>query len=104
MEINGKYPLIDQSLRTDRVDVQEQQQQRFQKADRGPAVAHQDRVELSVRSREIQNLDELIQATPDVREALVERIRQSIGNGTYNVKAEQVADKIIGGNLIDQIF
>jgi len=104
MEINGKYPLIDQGLRTDRVDVQEQQQQRFQKADRGPAVAHQDGVELSVRSREIQNLDELIQATPDVREALVERIRQSIVNGTYNVKAEQVADKIIRGSLIDQIF
>jgi negative regulator of flagellin synthesis FlgM len=104
MEINGKYPLIDQSLRADRVEVQEQQRQRFQKADRGPAVAQPDRVELSVRSREIQNLDELIQATPDIREALVERIRQSIGNGTYNVKAEQVADKIIGGSLIDQIF
>ena len=104
MEINGKYPPIDHSVRADRVEVQEQQRQRFQKADREPAVADRDRVELSVRSREIQNLDELIQATPDVREALVERIRQSLVNGTYNVKAEQVADKIIGGSLIDQIF
>jgi negative regulator of flagellin synthesis FlgM len=104
MEINGKYPPIDQSVRPDRIEVQEPQKQRLQKTDSGTAVTGQDRVELSVRSREIQNLDQMIQATPDVREGLVERIRQSLTDGTYNVKAEQVADKIIGGSLIDQIF
>ena len=104
MEINGKYPPIDQSVRPDRVDVQEQQKQRLQKTDSGTVVADQDKVELSVGSREIQNLDAMIQATPDVREGLVEQIRQSLTDGTYNVKAEQVADKIIGGSLIDQTF
>jgi negative regulator of flagellin synthesis FlgM len=104
MEINGKSPLIDLSTRLDRIDVQEQHAQRFQKAGRDPAVHDPDRVELSVRSREIQHLDELIRSTPDVREALVEQVRRSIENGTYNVRAEQVAEKILGGNLIDEIF
>jgi negative regulator of flagellin synthesis FlgM len=104
MEINGKSPLIDLSTRLDRIDVQEQLAQRFQKAGHDPAVHDPDRVELSVRSREIQHLDELIRSTPDVREALVERVRRSIENGTYNVRAEQVAEKILGGNIFDEIF
>jgi flagellar biosynthesis anti-sigma factor FlgM len=104
MEIDGKSPLVDLRTRVERLDVQEQQTQRFKKADRDPAVANPDRVELSVRSREILHLDELIRSTPDVREALVEQVRRSIENGTYNVRAEQVAEKILGGHLIDEIF
>jgi negative regulator of flagellin synthesis FlgM len=104
MEINGKSPLIDLGTRTNRLEVQEQQAQRFKKAERGSAAGDPDRVELSVRSREIQHIDELIKSTPDVREGVVARVRNLIENGTYNVKAEQVADKILSGNLIDQIF
>jgi negative regulator of flagellin synthesis FlgM len=104
MEINGKSPLIDLSTRTSQLETHEQQTQRFQKAGRGSITADPDRVELSVRSREIQHIDELIRSTPDVREGVVARVRLSIENGTYNVRAEQVADKILGGNFIDQIF
>jgi flagellar biosynthesis anti-sigma factor FlgM len=104
MEINGKSPLVDLSTRTNRLTTQEQQAQRFQKTDSGSVVADPDRVELSVRSREIQHIDELIQSTPDVREGVVERVRRSIENGMYNVRAEQVADKILGGNYLDELF
>jgi flagellar biosynthesis anti-sigma factor FlgM len=104
MEINSKPPLIDLGSRTNRLEVLEQQAQRSPKADRGSISPDRDRVELSVRSREIQHIDELIRSTPDVREGVVERVRRSLENGTYNVKAEQVAEKILGGNLIDQIF
>lgn len=104
MEINGKSPLIDLSITASRVSVQEQQAQRFQKSDRGSVATDPDRVELSVRSREIQHIDELIRSTPDVREGVVERIRLSIQRGTYNVRAEQIADKILGGSLIDDLF
>jgi negative regulator of flagellin synthesis FlgM len=61
-------------------------------------------LELSVRSREISHLDELIRSTPDVREERVEEVRRNIENGTYNVKAEKIAEKIIGGSLLDEIF
>jgi len=103
MEINNKSPLVDPGVRVDRLGLQDQQAQRFNKADRNPAVEDPDRVEISIRSREIQHLDEMIRATPDVREALVLQIRKSIENGTYNVRAEQIAEKILGGNLIDEI-
>ena len=103
MEINGKSPLTDLSTRLDRIDVQEQHAQRFQKAGRDAEIRDPDRVELSVRSREIQHIDELIRSTPDVREALVERYRRSMENGTYNIRAEQVAEKILGGDFVDEI-
>jgi negative regulator of flagellin synthesis FlgM len=104
MEIDGKSTLIDLGTRTNRLDMQEQQAQRSQKTNRGSPFSERDRVELSVRSREMQHIQDLIQSTPDVREGVVERVRQSIQSGTYNVKAEQVAEKILGGNLIDQVF
>ncbi len=104
MEINGKSPLIDLSTRAMRLEVQEQQAQRLQKADRTSVTADPDRAEFSVRSREIQNINDLIHSTPDVREGVVERVRRSIENGTYNVRAEQIAEKILGGNLLDQLF
>jgi negative regulator of flagellin synthesis FlgM len=63
-----------------------------------------DRLELSVRSREISHLDELVRSTPDVREMKIEQVRRDIEAGTYNVKAEKIAEKIIGGNLLDEVF
>lgn len=104
MEINNKSPLIDLGNSADRLHLQEQIAQRVQSSSRGSVAGDPDRVELSVRSREIQNLGALIQSTPDVREGVVQQVRQSLQNGTYNVKAEQVADKILGGDFIDEIF
>jgi negative regulator of flagellin synthesis FlgM len=104
MEIDGKSPLVDLSARLSRLEIQEQQPQRSQKAIQEPVRSESDRVEISVRTREFQRLDELIQSIPDVREARIEQIRQAIENGTYNVRAEQVAERIIGGALIDEIF
>jgi len=92
--LNGAIDRIENSERQARVDRQERQS----------APAKSDRLELSIRGREIQQLDSLIQSSPDVRTEKVEQIRSAIANGTYNVKAEKIADKIISGNLIDQIF
>lgn len=104
MEINSKSPLIDLSVRAMRLEAQEPQAQRFQKAGRASVTADPDRAEFSIRSREIQSIHDLIQSTPDVREGVVERVRRSIEAGTYNVRAEQIAERILGGNLFDQIF
>jgi anti-sigma28 factor (negative regulator of flagellin synthesis) len=46
----------------------------------------------------------LIQSVPDVREWKIEQLRGEIESGTYNVKAEKIAEKIITGNLLDEIF
>ena len=103
MEIDGKNPLVGLNANLQRIDVQSQYQ-KAQKSSEESSKSENDRIELSVRSREIQHLDELIRSTPDIREAKVEQIRSAIENGTYNVKAEKIAEKLIGGNLIDEVF
>jgi negative regulator of flagellin synthesis FlgM len=103
MEINGKNPLTAVSAGVQRLDLQQPTQRAQRPGEDSPQLGS-DRIELSVRSREINHLDELIRSTPDVREAKVEQIRSAIENGTYNVKAEKIAEKILGGNLIDEIF
>jgi negative regulator of flagellin synthesis FlgM len=101
MEINGTNPLIGVNNSVQRLEAS-QQSERAPKG--GEEHSGSDRLELSVRSREISQLDELIRSTPDVRESKVEQVRSELEKGTYNVKAEKIAEKIIGGNLLDEIF
>ncbi len=103
MEIDGKNPLAGLNASLQRLDVQPQHQKVTRASEESPN-SDNDRIELSVRSREIMHLDEMIRSTPDVREAKVEQVRSAIENGTYNVKAEKIAEKILSGNVIDQIF
>ena len=103
MEINSKNALVALNPNVQRLDAQ-QQSQRPQKTAEESSSPNLDRIELSTRSREIQHIEELIRSTPDIREARVEQIRSAIQGGTYNVKAEQIADKILGGNVIDEIL
>jgi negative regulator of flagellin synthesis FlgM len=103
MEIDGRNPLAGLNSNLPRIDVQTPNQ-RVQRTSEESPSSDNDRIELSVRSREILHLDEMIRSTPDIREAKVEQVRSAIQNGTYNVRAEKIADKIIGGNLIDEVF
>jgi anti-sigma28 factor (negative regulator of flagellin synthesis) len=34
----------------------------------------------------------------------IAQVRRDIEAGTYNVKAEKIAEKLIGGNLLDEII
>lgn len=101
MEINGNKSLVNLNASLQKLDLQ-QQNQRSAKAGAGSSSPDSDRIELSVKSREIQHLDALIHSTSDVREAKVEQLKAAVQSGTYNVKAEAIADKIIGGSLLDQ--
>ena len=102
MEINGNNPLIGLKNNVRQLDGT-QQNTRPEKSgvdqDSGS-----DRLELSVKSRQALHLDDLIRSIPDIREAKVEQISRDLRTGTYNVKAEQIAEKIIGGNLLDEVF
>lgn len=101
MEINGTNPLVVSNNKVQRIETSSQSD-RLQKS--GGEQPDSDRLELSTRSREISHLDELIRSTPDIREEKVEQIREELEGGTYNVKAEKIAEKIIGGILLDEIF
>ena len=107
MEIDGKNSLASLNSNLHAINSQtnaQTQQQKVQKTSEESPSVRDDRMEFSVRSREISHLDEMIRQTPDIREAKVEQVRSAIQNGTYNVKAEKIAEKIIGGNIIDEVF
>lgn len=100
MEIDGTNPSI-MKPSPQRVESS-QEPQRSSKTGEGQNPVS-DRLELSVRSREISHFQDLIRSTPDVRESRIQEVRSQIESGTYNVKAEKIAEKIVGGNLLDEI-
>lgn len=104
MEINGKQPLASLDSMVQRLQAQQNLSSRAVRPDTGNRGLDTDRVELSVRGLQIQNLDQLIRSTPDIRAGRVEEIRSMIQAGTYNVKGEQIAEKIISGSLVDEVF
>ena len=101
MEINSTNPLIVLNKNMQRLESPQKAEKSVQS---GGALPESDRLDLSARSREISRFNELIQSTPDIREERVEQVRRELESGTYNVKAEKIAEKIIGGNLLDEVF
>jgi negative regulator of flagellin synthesis FlgM len=63
-----------------------------------------DQVRISTRAKEFQKAYELIAQAPDVRVEKVAQLQESINNGTYNVRGEQVADKLITHTILDAIL
>jgi negative regulator of flagellin synthesis FlgM len=100
MEISGNNPLIGSNKNVQRLDLSQQSEKT---KTRDTTSSDSDQIELSVRSLEISHIEDLIRSTPDVREDRVNQVRGQIESGIYNVKAEQIADKIIGGSLLDSM-
>lgn len=60
----------------------------------GPA-ASRDQVTLSPAAREFQAMLDKLAQMPDVRPETVDRLRQQIAGGTYEVPAERVAEALL---------
>jgi negative regulator of flagellin synthesis FlgM len=104
MEINTKQPLPSLDSMVQRLEAQQNMNARVARPDEESRGLDSDRLELSVRGLQVQNLDRLIQSVPDIRLPRVEQIRGAIESGTYNVRGEQIAEKIISGSLVDEVF
>ena len=65
------------------------------------ASPSRDVVQISERSEEFSRIRQLVDAQPDVRLDLVNKLAKAIYSGTYDVKGEQIAEAIIQKNLID---
>jgi negative regulator of flagellin synthesis FlgM len=101
MEMKVTNPLIGLNNNVQRIESSQQAGRAQQSSGDNSAS---DQLELSFRSREIAHFEELAQSVPDIRESKVVQIRGEIESGTYNVKAEKIAEKIIGGNQLDETF
>ncbi|GAB4237647.1 MAG: hypothetical protein Kow00109_11650 [Acidobacteriota bacterium] len=99
MKVDGNNPL----LRPDLISQQGQAAQ--QRPSREPVeerTASADRVELSVSSRQLEQLARRASEAPEVRAERIAQLKAQIEAGTYNIKAEEIAEAIITGNLLDR--
>jgi negative regulator of flagellin synthesis FlgM len=61
----------------------------------GSPDAGSDRVELSPQSRDMKKIHEILATTPEVRTEKVEPLKKAVAEGTYKVKAKDIADKMV---------
>lgn len=83
-----------------RVDAYNQITQMYQAAKAKPVtakgkVSSTDVFEISQTGKDLQVLKQAVKAAPDVREDKVNMIKEQLASGTYNVSAEEFADKIV---------
>lgn len=62
-----------------------------------------DEVNISEESQLIMNLKESIANCPEIRHDLVKSIKQKLAGNIYDVKASEVADKMVSRILADTI-
>lgn len=79
--------------------VQEQDPKNKTQGEAGTETTTGDKVRLSDRSREIARIQELVRGAPEERADKVARIKAQVEAGTYDVKAKQVADKLLSNHI-----
>jgi negative regulator of flagellin synthesis FlgM len=62
-----------------------------------------DKVELSVQSKEINRINDILKETPEVRSEKIAALKKQIEEGKYNVDAEAVAERMIKESILDFI-
>jgi negative regulator of flagellin synthesis FlgM len=66
-------------------------------ASAGPSAA--DKVDLSSTSRDVQKMKEILEQTPPMRMEMIESLKRQIDEGTYQVDARDIADKMLADLL-----
>ncbi len=64
----------------------------------------QDRVEISAAAKELQRVRELSHAGDTERAQKVQQLKESIEQGTYTIKGQVVADRLIRHTLIEGVL
>lgn len=67
----------------------------------GAASAVTEKVNLSNRGKDIQQIRQILDQTPDVREDKVLELKRQIESGNYRINPEGIAEKMAGESLID---
>lgn len=65
--------------------------------------ASADRVELSETAKTLQQARALLAASPEIRQEKVAELAGMIRRGVYNVRGQEVAARMIGRGLFDQL-
>ncbi len=60
-----------------------------------------DRVEISSQSRDMKKIHEILATTPEVRTEKVAALKKAVAEGTYKVKTEDIADKMVQEIIVE---
>jgi len=98
MKIEGSLHFIDPSHR-----VQKEETSTDRQNARVPNTQQvEDRLEFSTSIREFQQLDKKAREAPEIRADRVAEIERELNSGTYNIKAEKVAEAMITGAIVNK--
>ncbi len=72
-------------------------------ADKKPAdnVIPEEKVSLSSTARDIQQAEKAIEELPDIRAQKVQKLKEQIETGKYNINGEKIAEKMLSESLLD---
>ena len=65
------------------------------------ASVPEEKVDLSTRARDIQQIKSALAKLPEIREEKVQDLKKQVEAGTYNVSGDKIADKMVGESLLD---
>jgi len=68
------------------------------------ASSNTDQVSLSGTAKELNKLKETVDSMPAVRADKVEALKDAITSGTYNVKGDAVAGKLITSSIVEGLI
>jgi len=63
-----------------------------------------DSVKISSRAKEVQKITSDVKKAPDVREEKVRQVKDQLATGTYNVRGEAVAGKMLKESMLGTIL
>lgn len=63
-----------------------------------------DSVRISSRAKEVQKITAEVKKAPDVREEKVRQMQEQLASGTYNVRGEAVAGKMLKETMLGTIL
>ncbi|MFH1081217.1 MAG: flagellar biosynthesis anti-sigma factor FlgM [Pseudomonadota bacterium] len=67
----------------------------------GASSALTEKVNLSTRARDIQQIRQILDQTPDIREDKILELKHQIDGGNYGINAETIAEKLVEECVID---
>ncbi len=98
MKIHGENHYIERDFQIHQKDAASQPETPKAREQQAP----RDRLEFSVTGKELQHLTRVAPESAEVRARRVAAIKAQVEAGTYNIRAEEVAEAMITGSLIDR--
>lgn len=102
MEITPNDNTINIDAYVNNINDKQKAENTSDKADKN--VAKTDTVNISDAAKEIQEVRKELDNIPEVRAEKVEQLKNQIENGTYEIKSEEIAEKMLKDSLLNDLF